>query len=415
MRDTRAATGRRHWARGMTAISPATGSDGIRQRRCNRRRTPEAAATLPRMSRLPHVLVFACLALAALAPASQARTAQVPYPPSTPTVPTVPGVTTPTPGTPALVTTTVGVADQSGATFGDPLFTALGIHNARLNLAWDAMDYDWQLAELDTWMNAAHAAGVQPLVIFSQSRVPGKTRLLPTSAQFSQVVDKLRERYPYVTDFAAWNEANHAGQPSYKKPAAVAAFYKILKTKCPTCNVLPASLLDNPNLVPWTLQLRKAILKLRMPEPTIWGLHNYSDVNRLKDTSTRALLAAVKGKIWITETGGVVYATSPTASKFPQGAAYAGKVAKFILGPLVRNNPRIEREYFYNWKPGGTSQSWDSGLVSEIGQPRPAYVAIKNAVRGGVVRNKPARQKTLKIKAKVRKVTRQVKRTAKRR
>jgi len=345
------------------------------------------------MSRLPHVLVFACLALAALAPASQARTAQVPYPPQTPSVPTAP---TPAPGAPGLVTTTVGVADQSGATFGDPLFAALGIHNARLNLAWDAMDYDWQLAELDDWMTAAHAAGIQPLVIFSQSRVPGKTRLLPTSAQFSQVVDKLRARYPFVTDFAAWNEANHAGQPSYKKPAAVAAFYKILKTKCPTCNVLPASLLDNPNLVPWTLQLRKAILKLRMPEPTIWGLHNYSDVNRLKDTSTRALLAAVKGKVWITESGGVVYATSPTASKFPQGAAYAGKVARFILGPLIRANPRIERVYFYNWKPGGTSLSWDSGLVSAQGQPRPAYQVIKNALRGGVVRNKPLAQRRQK-------------------
>ena len=403
MRDTRAVTGRRHWARGMVAISPGTVPDGIRQQSCNCDSTPLAAATLPRMSRLPHVLVFACLLLAALAPASQARTSQVPYPPSTTPVTPVAPIGT------GLVTTTIGVADQSGATFSDPLFSALGVRNARLNLAWDAMEYDWQLAELDNWMNAAHAAGVTPLVIFSQSRVPGKTRLLPTSAQFSQVVDKLRARYPYVTDFAAWNEANHAGQPSYKKPAAVAAFYKILKTKCPTCNVLPASLLDNPNLVPWTLQLRKAILKLGMPDPRIWGLHNYSDVNRLKDTSTRALLAAVKGKVWITESGGVVYATSPTASKFPQGEAYAGKVAKFILGPLIRANPRIDHVFFYNWKPGGTSQSWDSGLVSEFGQPRAAYQVIKASLRGGVVRNKPLAQKKVKLRTKV-----QVKRGAKR-
>ncbi len=234
---------------------------------------------------------------AALAPAAQARPAS----------------------SAALVTTTVGVADQSGATFSDPLFSALGVHNARLNLAWDAMDYDWQLAELDNWMARAHAAGVQPLVIFSQSRVPGKTRLLPTSAQFSKVVDALRARYPFVTDFAAWNEANHAGQPSFKRPAAVAQFYKILRTKCPTCNVLPASLLDNPNLVPWTLKLRKAILKLGQPEPRIWGLHNYSDVNRLKDTSTRALLAAVKGKVWITESGGVVSRDQPDGVEVPAG------------------------------------------------------------------------------------------------
>ena len=46
--------------------------------------------------------------------------------------------------------------------------------------------------------------------------------------------------------------------------------------------------------------------------------------------------------------------------------------------------------YFYNWKPGGTSLSWDSGLVSRVGQPRPAYQVLKNALRGGVVRNKPS-------------------------
>ena len=217
-------------------------------------------------------------------------------------------------------------------------------------------------------------------MIFSQSRVPGKTRLLPTSAQFSQVVDKLRARYPFVTDFAAWNEANHAGQPSFKQPGrGRRSSTRSCATKCPTCNVLPASLLDNPNLVPWTLQLRKAILKLRHARAAHLGPAQLLRRQPAKDTSTRALLAAVKGKVWITESGGVVYATSPTASKFPQGAAYAGKVAKFILGPLIRANPRIERVYFYNWKPRRHVASWDSGLVSAFGQPRPAYQVIKSA------------------------------------
>ena len=89
-------------------------------------------------------------------------------------------------------------------------------------------------------MAQAHAAGVQPLVIFSQSRVQGRTRMLPTSAQFGKVVDQLRARYPFVNEFAAWNEVNHAGQPTYTNPAAVAQYYKVLRTKCPTCKVLPA-------------------------------------------------------------------------------------------------------------------------------------------------------------------------------
>jgi hypothetical protein len=279
--------------------------------------------------------------------------------------------------------TVVGIADQSGDTFSDPLFAGLGVKNARLNLAWDALEYDWQVAELDAWMANARAAGVQPLVIFSQSRVKGRTRILPTPAQYGAVVDQLRARYPFLNEFAAWNEMNYPGQPTFKKPKAVAQYYKVLRTKCPGCRILPGSLLDNPNLVPWTLTLQAEIKKLRQPEPKIWGLHNYSDVNRLRDTSTQKLLAAVKGKIWLTETGGVVAATSPTASRYPQGAAYAGKVTAYILGTLVKQNPRIERTYLYEWKAPQGPVSWDSGLVSPTDVKRPAYDIVKSYVSTG--------------------------------
>ena len=47
---------------------------------------------------------------------------------------------------------TIGLADQHGESFADPLFAALGLKHVRLNLAWDALQYDWQVAELDTWM-----------------------------------------------------------------------------------------------------------------------------------------------------------------------------------------------------------------------------------------------------------------------
>ncbi len=371
---------------------------------------------------LPSLAALALLAAGVVAPAAQAQMPYIPPVPTVPTVPTVPGVPT-IPGVKkgTQVTTTIGIADQHGETFGDPLFTALGVHNARLNLAWDALDYDWQVVELDKWMAQAQAAGVAPLVIFSQSRVQGRTRMLPTPAEFSAVVDKLRARYPFVHDFAAWNEANHAGQPTYGRPDMVARYYKVLRTKCLGCNVLPASLLDNPNLVPWTLKLRKAIIKLGQPEPRLWGLHNYSDVNRLKDKSTRALLAAVKGKVWITESGGVVAATSPTASKFPQGAGYAAKVTKYILGPLIKANPRIERVYFYNWKADGPDVSWDSGIVSPEGVPRAAYQVLKNTLQGGVVRNQAlpvkkvkADRRKLKVNKRQQKATRRGQRNKRR-
>ena len=271
---------------------------------------------------------------------------------------------------------TIGIADQHGETFMSPLFGALGVRKVRLNLAWDAFSSDWQLAELDNWMTQAQAAGVEPLVTFSQSRLPGRTRILPSVAEYATVVDAVLTRYPFVREFSAWNEANHTGQPTYRRPDAVAGYYKVLVTKCPTCKVLPASLLDNKNLVPWTRQLRKRIRRLGLPDPRLWGLHNYSDVNLLRDRATRQVLNTLKGKIWITESGGVVTATSPTASTFPQGEAYAARVTSYILGPMLNRNPRIERVYFYQWRAHATAVSWDSALVSADGVPRAAYQVL---------------------------------------
>lgn len=271
---------------------------------------------------------------------------------------------------------TIGIADQSADTFADPLFGQLGVRHARLNLAWDVFQHDWQIEQLDNWMKGAQAAGVQPLVIFSQSRVAGRTRVLPTPAQYRETVKALLSRYPFVRELAAWNEMNYPGQPSYRKPRAVAQFYKVLRSECRGCKVLPGSLLDNPNVVPWARKLRKEIRKIHQPDPRIWGLHNYSDVNRLRDTTTRKVLKAVKGKVWLTETGGVVSATSPTASKYRQGPAFAGRVTAYLLGRFARRNPRVERVYLYEWKAPQGDVSWDSGLVSPEGEPRPGFRAV---------------------------------------
>lgn len=324
----------------------------------DRRRSGSAAATLARMNRLALLLAVVCASALALAPSAPAKTI-------------------------------VGIADQTGGTFSEPLFGELGVKHARLNLAWDALNYDWQVAELDDWMARARSAGVEPLVIFSQSRVKGRTRILPTPAQYGKVVDQLRARYPFVKEYAGWNEMNYPGQPTFKKPARVAQYYKLLRAKCKGCRILPGSLLDNPNLVSWTQTLRKEIKKLKQPEPKIWGLHNYSDVNRLKDTSTKSLLKAVKGKVWLTETGGVVAATSPTASTYPQGDEYAAKVTTYILGTLVKKNPRVERTYLYEWKAPTGDVSWDSGLVSPTDLKRPAYDVVKTYLQTGKVGKGP--------------------------
>ena len=40
--------------------------------------------------------------------------------------------------------------------------------------------------------------------------------------------------------------------------------------------------------------------------PTIWGLHDYSDVNRFESWRTREVARALGGQVWLTETSGSV-------------------------------------------------------------------------------------------------------------
>ena len=108
-------------------------------------------------------------------------------------------------------TPVIGIADQKPGFLSDPTFLGLGVKHARVAVAWDALQTSWQVDELDAWMNAAKAAGVQPLVTFDHSRLPGRGHRYPTPAQYQAQVRAFRARYPWVRDFSAWNEPNRVG------------------------------------------------------------------------------------------------------------------------------------------------------------------------------------------------------------
>ena len=67
--------------------------------------------------------------------------------------------------------------------------------------------------------------------------------------------------------------------------------------------------LDAANIGP-TLQyiseFKREISRLQTVMPKIWGLHNYSDVNRLESWRTAEIDRALGGQVWLTETGGIV-------------------------------------------------------------------------------------------------------------
>jgi hypothetical protein len=276
----------------------------------------------------------------------------------------------------------VGIGDQQPYMFTDPRFQALGIRYARLSIGWNALESRAQTRALTSWLRAARAAGVRPLISFEHSWMPGRFGRLPSVAQLGHQFRVLRARFPWVTEFATWNEADYCGQPTCHSPALVAAYYRELRSLCPGCRVLAAELLDEPNMVAWARSFRAALGY----EPGIWGLHNYIGANRLSSASTSALLRATSGQIWFTETGGLVARHNHSAHEFPETPAHAAAVTRFVFNRLARLSGRIARVYIYQWDVGPHSRRegplpWDSALIGPHGTPRPAFWVFVRELR----------------------------------
>jgi hypothetical protein len=264
----------------------------------------------------------------------------------------------------------VGMGEQKPYMFSDPRFQALGIRYARITIGWNALENRAQARALESWLRAARADGVHPLIGFEHSWIAGRHRQLPSAAQLARQFRRLHARYPWVTEFATWNEANYCGQPTCRSPALVAAYYVQMRRICPTCTVIGAELLDVPNMVAWVGRFRRALGF----EPEVWGLHNYIGANRLQSASTRALLSATRSQIWFTETGGVVARHNHSAHDFPESPVHAAKVTRFVFDRLARLSGRIERVYLYQWDAGTRrDEPWDSALIGPHGVPRPAF------------------------------------------
>jgi hypothetical protein len=270
---------------------------------------------------------------------------------------------------------TIGIADQKPDMFSDPRFLESGIQFARRAVAWDALTSPTQTAALDQWLDAARAAHVQPLISFTQSSTD--RRALPTPERMLYEFRRFRARYPWVTDFAAWNEANLCGQPTCHRPALVAAYWRKMRLACPTCRILGAEVLDMPNMTRWVKAFRRAA----KVEPRYWGLHNYIDANRLRKTGTRRLLKATgHALIWFTETGGIVSRTNRRKVTFPESASHAAIATRFVFDDLVPLSRRITRVYLYHWNSEPGPKTWDSALIGPGGKPRPAFRVLERVL-----------------------------------
>lgn len=278
---------------------------------------------------------------------------------------------------PRVTDVIVGVGDQKVAMFTDARFRALGISHARLLVPWDALTSSWQRPAIAEWMKAARKSGVEPLITFGRSRLEGQRRSLPTQSRFRYEFRQFRKLYPWVRNYATWNEANHCGEPTCNRPELVAAYYRAIKAECPSCRVLAAEVLDMPNMTRWVKAFRKAA----RVEPRYWGLHNYIDANRFRTTSTESLIKVTKGEIWLTETGGIVKRRTKVRVSLPESAAHAAKAMRWLFDKLVPLSPRISRVYLYHWNSSTARDSWDSAFIDYKGRARPSLEVLRNRLQ----------------------------------
>ena len=280
----------------------------------------------------------------------------------------------------------VGIGDQNASMFTDPLFSQVGFTRARYFPSWNVALKPQEAVWLDQWLAGARATRTEPLISFFASlgsACPKRPCKLPTVREYTKAFKAFRKRWPDVKVISPWNEANHRSQPTFKNPKRAAQYYNVVRKYCKGCKIVAADVIDEVNMERW-LKVFKKIAK----KPRIWGLHNYRDTNKRKGQrlgGTKRLLTAVKGDIWLTETGGIVKFVLPNGhTLFPFSESRANTATKRMFALAKRYRSRIKRLYIYHWKqpdPNNPNNRFDAGLIRFNGTARPAYSTVRNQLK----------------------------------
>ncbi len=272
-----------------------------------------------------------------------------------------------------------GIGDQQPSMFEQPLYQALHVRIGRFIAPYDTADSPVDRTIATNWIHNAEADGVQPLIAFYHSRV-SPTRQ-PTLAKYTREIKKFMSLFPELKNYSAWNEANRGNvaglfhSPSAKQSAQ---YYLALRKACSRCTIVGLDVLDSQKIdstIRYVRSFQRYVGRSKLPK--VWGLHNYTDTNRSRTGGTRAVLAAVKGQVWLTETGGIV----KFGRAFPRSTTRAARAIKFMF-KLAKSNRRLTRLYIFNWTGGLADQRFDAGLTNPDESARPGYYVVRKQLTG---------------------------------
>jgi hypothetical protein len=287
-----------------------------------------------------------------------------------------------------------GIGDETTEMFGDPNWKQLHTKIARYIVPYDAAVHSFSLDKAKLWMKAAESQHIQILVAFYHSEY-SPTRL-PSVAQYQHDVQKFVKLFPKVRQYQSWDEANRGNiKHVLASPSASAAarYYQALIRVCKGCTAIGLDVLDANDISPtlsYISEFKREIGKLRTVMPKIWGLHNYSDINRLQSFRTRELGRAMGGQVWLTETGGIVKFGGAFPNRNGSGLTRAAKVLGYMFN-VAASQSRIKRLYIYDWTGGNSRTRFDAGLTDNHHIPRPGYVVVCKKLHGAKCNVKTSR------------------------
>jgi hypothetical protein len=260
----------------------------------------------------------------------------------------------------------LGIDDQSTKMLHDKRFAALHVKRMRLVVPYDLMRQPRSFARYAPILGLARARHMQVLVAFNYSQ--RHPRWLPSVREYTRDIRAFRRQFPWVREITVWNEPNHVGRPTYRRPRRVAQFFNAAQRIFDPRHVVAIDVLAEKGFEQWVLTFRRYA-----KSPRIWGLHNYWDVNHAQDSAIAQLRAATghRGQIWLTETAGVVR----FAHRYPYDERRAAAATRWALFIAVRDH--VARVYLYNWSGSPLGSRWDSGLIAANGRPRPALNVVQ--------------------------------------
>jgi hypothetical protein len=277
-----------------------------------------------------------------------------------------------------------GIGNENPSMFSNPLYQQLHTKIVRYVVPYDAVARPYSLQQATAFIDAAEAAHEQVLVAFYHSEYTPTQ--MPSVAVYQRDVQKFVALFPHVRQYESWDEANRGNVAhAFSSPSAVSAakYYQALLRVCKGCTVIGLDVLDEQEIVKtlrYISEFKREVSRLETVVPKIWGLHNYSDVNRLEGWRTRDIVKAFGGQVWLTETGGLVKFEPSFPNRHGAGLTRAAKVLKFMFA-LAGSLPQIKRLYVYDWSGGTTSTRFDAGLTNSREQPRAGYVVVCRQLR----------------------------------